>query len=324
MSELRWAPPTRDDNVAWKDLIDALEAVDRRGEVYTPEDLDDQWSSVWSDPQGAAVFVWHADELVAFSWLKVMPGRREAHKAILWGGVRPSQRRQGIGSDLLRWQLEAGSRALAGLDPGFRSELILDAMPHDTDLRKLADAHGFTPLRTFLEVARGTATPLASGTSPVGIEVVAFGPELDDATREAHTEAFADHWGSEPRTADEWRQWFTGHRGFRPDLSRVALDSASGEVAGYVLVAAYPADWEIVPVEAWINTVGTRPAWRGRGVAAALMTAVLEAVAADAAGFERAILGVDAENPTGALRLYRRLGFEDVRVLITLGRAPLG
>jgi ribosomal protein S18 acetylase RimI-like enzyme len=32
-------------------------------------------------------------------------------------------------------------------------------------------------------------------------------------------------------------------------------------------------------------------------------------IAAADDGFERAILGVDAENPTGALRVYRRLGF---------------
>ena len=61
-------------------------------------------------------------------------------------------------------------------------------------------------------------------------------------------------------------------------------------------------------VEAWINTVGTRRAWRGKGVARWLMTDVHQRIAAADDGFERAILGVDAENPTGALRVYRRLG----------------
>ena len=45
------------------------------------------------------------------------------------------------------------------------------------------------------------------------------------------------------------------------------------------------------------------------------MTESLRRIAAADDDFERAILGVDAENPTGALRVYRRLGFdEDVRV----------
>ena len=51
------------------------------------------------------------------------------------------------------------------------------------------------------------------------------------------------------------------------------------------------------------------------------MTESLRRIAAADDGFERAILGVDAENPTGALRVYRRLGFaEDVRSVTTLNR----
>ena len=92
-------------------------------------------------------------------------------------------------------------------------------------------------------------------------------------------EAFVDHWESEPRTQEEWRQWYTGHRGFRADLSLVAVDQGTGEVAGFVLCAAYPNDWEVLPREAWINTVGTRREWRGKGLARGLLTEVLRRVA---------------------------------------------
>jgi ribosomal protein S18 acetylase RimI-like enzyme len=57
-------------------------------------------------------------------------------------------------------------------------------------------------------------------------------------------------------------------------------------------------------------------------VARALIAEVVHAAATAADRFERVILGVDAENPTGALHLYRSLGFEDVRVLQTLSRGP--
>lgn len=323
MGALRWATPTREDSAAWQELMAAMEAVDEHGEVYTIDDVDDQWSSVWSDPERCAVFVWDGDDLVAFSWLKVMPGRRESHKAILWGGVRPSHRRRGIGTELLRWQMERATAATRDLDPAFAVVLNLDALPHETDLLALATAVGFTPARTFLEVARATARPVDPFEVPAGATITPFTPELDEPTRLAHTDAFADHWGSEPRSPEEWRQWFTGHRGFRPDLSRVAVDGATGDVAGYVLLAAYPADWDLVPVEAWVNTVGTVRSWRGRGLGRALMSAVLEAVADADDGFERAMLGVDAENPSGAVALYRSLGFEDVRALTTLARGPL-
>jgi len=148
--------------------------------------------------------------------------------------------------------------------------------------------------------------------------------DLDEEARLAHVEAFADHWGSEPRSREAWEQWYTGHRSFRPDLSVLAVEPISRQVVSLVLTAAYPQDWELLPVEAWINTVGTRRSWRGKGVARWLTAEVLRRIAASETGFERTILGVDAENPTGALRLYRDLGFhDDVRAVTTLSRPPL-
>ncbi|MEO7573135.1 MAG: GNAT family N-acetyltransferase, partial [Acidimicrobiales bacterium] len=97
---------------------------------------------------------------------------------------------------------------------------------------------------------------------------------------------------------------------------------ASDTVAGLVLVAAYPQDWgDVVPVEAWINTVGTRRTYRGKGVARWLMAETHRRIATADEGYERAILGVDAENPTGALALYRSQGYEAVRSVTALNRA---
>jgi ribosomal protein S18 acetylase RimI-like enzyme len=53
--------------------------------------------------------------------------------------------------------------------------------------------------------------------------------------------------------------------------------------------------------------VGTLPGHRGRGLAAALLGHCLQECAA--AGYDEASLSVDAENPTGALAIYRRAGF---------------
>ena len=191
------------------------------------------------------------------------------------------------------------------------------------DLLAIAARAGFVPVRTFLELARPAGEPVAPCGAPAGLLLVPWSAELDEEARLAHVEAFADHWGSEPRSAEEWAQWYTGHRSFRPDLSVLAVDEASGQVAGLVLTAAYPQDWDHLPCEAWINTVGTRRAWRGKGVARWLMADVHRRIAASDTGFERAILGVDSQNPTGALLLYRSLGYEDVRAVTNLARPPL-
>lgn len=320
MAELRWAPPRREDDPEWAELLAAIEAEDQRGETYELDDLADEWASVWSDPDDNARFLWDGRELVGFVWLGVRPGARDAHKVGQWGGVRPSRRREGIGTQLFEWAVRRAGEVAPTLSDDLPTKIETDAAEHQVDLRAVATKAGYEPVRHFLEIARPTHLPVPDARAPEGLTLVPWSPEMDEAARLAHVEAFADHWGSEPRTREEWAQWYTGHRGFRPDLSLLAVD-ASGEVAALVLCAAYPADWATVPVEAWINTVGTRRAWRGKGVATWLMTEALRRIAAADDGFERAILGVDAENPTGALRVYRRLDFsEDVRAVTSYNR----
>jgi ribosomal protein S18 acetylase RimI-like enzyme len=66
------------------------------------------------------------------------------------------------------------------------------------------------------------------------------------------------------------------------------------EVAGYLLSYEYEADSAGNGVrEAWVGQLDTRRSWRAYGDA----------------GYERAGLGVDSGNPSGALSLYERIGF---------------
>lgn len=61
----------------------------------------------------------------------------------------------------------------------------------------------------------------------------------------------------------------------------------------------------------YVEAVSVRRQWRRRGLARALLARSL--VAAREAGFTSASLGVDTENPTGALSLYESLGFAEER-----------
>jgi ribosomal protein S18 acetylase RimI-like enzyme len=318
MSELRWAPPSRADDQEWAALLAAVEAADQRGETYELADLEDEWTSVWAHPETDSIFVWEGAALVAFGWVKTQVGEAKEHRVDCWGGVRPSHRRRGIGRQLLGWQVERGREIALALDGPLGARLAVEAADDQRDLTRLAQRLGFEPVRRFLELARPTTRPFERVPAPAGLELGPWSETLDEATRQAHGDSFLDHWGSEPRTAEEWRQWYTGHRSFRADLSVLAVDEASGEVAAFVLCSAYPQDWATGPVEAWINSVGTRRSWRGKGVARWLLTAALDRIAASDTGFERAMLGVDSENPTGALQLYRRLDFEDERAVTTL------
>lgn len=308
--EVRWRAPTRADVPAWRRLMAAVEVADDPSERYTADDLGDEFADPHARPDSDALFGFDDDGLVAFGWVQTRPGAQRSHRIVLWGDVHPRLRRRGAGTFLMRWLEARGRQIAASYDDGL--PVWLEASTEDGHPGRVAlfAASGYTPLRHWFEMRRDLAQPVADVPPPAGLELCAWDPDRDEAVRAAHNEAFADHWGSEPRSADDWRLWVTGHRNFRPDLSLLALDG--DEVAGYLLAAYYPQDAEASGLrEAWVNTVGVRRPWRRRGCAAALLTANMRA--ATAAGLQYAALGVDTANPSGALGVYERLGFETVK-----------
>jgi ribosomal protein S18 acetylase RimI-like enzyme len=66
------------------------------------------------------------------------------------------------------------------------------------------------------------------------------------------------------------------------------------------------------------DTLGTVPRWRRRGLASALIVESMRRFRD--AGLSHAALGVDAENPTGALGISTRLGFTEVNRAVALAK----
>jgi len=71
----------------------------------------------------------------------------------------------------------------------------------------------------------------------------------------------------------------------------------------------------------WCENISTRATWRGKGVASSLICLALRALRDR--GMTEAALGVDAQNETGALRLYESMGFREVTREVEW-RRPLG
>ncbi|MBA2299568.1 MAG: GNAT family N-acetyltransferase [Chloroflexi bacterium] len=65
---------------------------------------------------------------------------------------------------------------------------------------------------------------------------------------------------------------------------------------------------ELGVARGWLEHISVRRPWRRRGLGRAITAEALRRLAA--AGMTDAMLGVDADNPTGALGLYEGLGFE--------------
>jgi ribosomal protein S18 acetylase RimI-like enzyme len=169
------------------------------------------------------------------------------------------------------------------------------------------ESAGYRRVRWFFEMERPDLEDVSVPPLPEGLEIRPCGPGREEVRRvfDAATEAFRDHWGgfSEDEAAlDEWM----GDPDFDPSLFVVAWDG--DEVAGAVTNGIYAADNEAYGRRrGWLDMVFVRRPWRRRGLAAALVARSL--VLLRERGMTSAVLGVDSENPSGALGLYEAAGF---------------
>ena len=153
---------------------------------------------------------------------------------------------------------------------------------------------------------------------PAGLEVRPVGADDGWAIWEADHDAFQDHWGGFDASEASFRRW-TESPEFDPALFIVAYDG--DEIAGAVLNVIYPEENELLGLKrAWLDSVFTRRAWRRRGLARALIVRSLHLLRER--GMERGALGVDADNPSGALGLYESAGFA-VTERMTAWRRPM-
>ena len=139
---------------------------------------------------------------------------------------------------------------------------------------------------------------------PEGINVRTYAPGDARAVYDANLDAFADHWDFVPLSYETWTELFLRSSDFDPTLWFIAEEQ--GAIAGCSLCT-----FERQPGTGHVNILGVRPQWRRRGLGLALLLHSLRELRAR--GRAKADLGVDAENTTGAVRLYERAGMHVAR-----------
>ncbi|MBG0827031.1 GNAT family N-acetyltransferase [Planomonospora sp. ID67723] len=316
-----WVPLSLDDTGALTELLAAIEAEDRTGENHGADDVAEEFANPLVDLAEGTLACWDDGRPVAFAVLMSRPAAEPVHQMILWGGVHPAHRRRGLGRHLLDWAARTAPVLHERRFPGQPLELHLYTDDRNEGAKALAAAAGMTQVRWFYDMRRDLARELPESLLPEELKITGYREDLEDAVREVRNASFSDHWGSVPHTAETWRAALVGTRSFRPESSFVAVDG-SGRCVGVLLTQHYEADTEATGVrEAWIQIIGTLREWRGRGVASALIAYALAEFREQ--GYARAGLGVDADNPTGALGIYTRAGFEIEHRQITYA-LPLG
>lgn len=305
---LRWETLTTESVPAWAELVNLLGRVDGTEEFYDAEDLAEELTEHGFDPAKDSIAVWDGERLAAFAQLQVASAltHGEGHvRAGLAGGVHPAYRGQGIATAMFE-QMEPRALELAtALHPGAPIDLRVEAGLETDPVRDLLADRGYAPARYFTVMRRALpGTPV----EPPDPRTQPLAEDLFEATRLAHNDAFASHWGSAPISAQRWKGVVSGHAA-RPAFARVAVDAG-----GTVLAYCTTGQW--VDRELYVTLVGTRQAARGQGLARAVLGATM-AAAIEAGGFETIELDVDSANPQGAGALYASLGFAPVRTTAT-------
>jgi mycothiol synthase len=177
-------------------------------------------------------------------------------------------------------------------------------LPAGHELEALVKKRGYRLWRSnyTMEVVLDDSPPQVPRL-PMPFQLRRYRADDEDPLRTAINEAFADDPFHHDVTAANFREFYLRARGFDPSLWLLAWDGH--ELAGFLLAYTERAG---EPDLGWIASLGVRPRWRRRGLGEGLLRAALHDL--HARGLRRVGLGVDAENATGALRLYRRIGMK--------------
>ena len=324
---IAWRPLERADAPALHALVAAAEDADAQPFRTSLPELEEAFDAPGQDPATDTIAAIDDDgRIVAYGAVTTRPGDESVVRVFLHGGVLPGRRGEGLGRAVVAWMTGRARQVLAGSGrdlPGRILTYLEDDGPAAE--RHLYERAGFAARRYYATLRRDLADPIPAVELDGGLRLEPWTPDLDEAVRLAHNDAFRDHWGSEPQSPEVWAH---GRTLLAPQWSCVVVDpdpraaladgldaetrahvEAGGAlVAGYQLADRAEQDWAVQGyTSGYTATLGVRRAYRGRHLAPALLAAGMRAFAAD--GMQYAVLDVDTENPTGAYGLYSSLGY---------------
>jgi len=196
--------------------------------------------------------------------------------------------------------------AMSELAPTLRFAPRIGIYSQAKDSQKLFKDFGYRYLRRSYRMLIQLESPPLEPVWPEGLSIRTYNPDTDlKAVFLTDQDVFRDHFGfvEEPIETGlaRFEHFMTGYKGFDPSLWYLAWDG--DDVAGICLCRSHSYD---DPDLAYVNVLGVRRRWRKRGLGLAFLHHAFGEFYRR--GKRKAGLGVDAENLTGALRLYEKAG----------------
>jgi mycothiol synthase len=274
-------------------------------ESATVEAVRTEWTAPGFDPAEDIRLVFARNGQMA-GYVEVWTNAKPPVHPWIWGRVDPDYEDMGIGTWMLGWAEGRSLHVLPTLPGELRFAPRLGIWRPSEKSKRLFEDFGYRYLRGSYHMLIELEGPVAEPQLPAGITLRIFNPETDaEAVYGADVDAFRDHFGFVEPPFEEgferFKHFMIDVEGFDPSLWFLAMDG--DEIAGVNLCRSRAFD---DPDMGWVGSLGVRRQWRKRGIGLALLRHSFNEFFRR--GKRKVGLGVDAQNLTGALRLYENAG----------------
>ncbi len=289
--------------------------ADHEDHKETLEELTNNYRHLTNcDPAQDMILAEVKGQMVAYArvtwWIEDATGNQIF---FLFGNVHPDWRHQGLGTCMLRHneqRLMEIAAQVATDGPCFYRSTASNFEPGNI---RLLERAGYEPIRMAYLMVCHDLHKVPDLPLPEGLDVRPVRPEHVRKIWDATQEAFRDHWGYSEPSEESYQNWL-GSIEYQPELWQVAWDG--DEIAGMVgNFIGNDANGERDRVRGWTENISVRRPWRRRGLARALLARSMRMFRD--MGFTETALGVDTDNPNGALNLYKSMGYEVYRQVDT-------
>jgi mycothiol synthase len=274
--------------------------------AVTLDELRSQWQIPHFDLSRDAWLVADGQRVVGYLWLD----DKQPHTNLrAWGRVHPDYVGLGIGAELVQLAEKRAREAVSQAPADMQVALYNRVNHQDEAARALLQGQGYREIRHFWQMVKPLDFAPPAPSWPQGISARQANIDQDaEIIYQLQAEIFHDHWAVVMPPFQSWLHVMTTHQeNFDPSLW--FLVCAGSDVIGFALCNPHlldVPDMGRVMDMGWINLMGIRSQWQRKGIGSALLRHVLGEFYRR--GVRQVALGVDADSPYQAARLYEKEG----------------
>jgi ribosomal protein S18 acetylase RimI-like enzyme len=278
------------------------------------DDVSNQWHSTDLHPETDVLLVFAPNGQMA-GYIEVWGSGHQPVHPWVWGCTHPDFHNLGLEMYTMAWADERCRQILERIPADLRLAPRGGAYAQDAAGHAIFQSIGWTRIRSNYTMRIDLEAPPPEPVWTAGITLRPYEhPAHARAVYAAHREAFRDHFGYVELPFEKGFERFIHYQAppeyFDPSLWFIAMDG--DEIAGYSLCVP---DIGSRQDTGWVNSLGVRRPWRKCGLGLALLQHSFGEFYRH--GRPHIRLGVDAQNLTGALRLYQKAGMRVEREFVT-------